>query len=103
MAATYRLDIRYIPQHGMSALKRVELLSTTLAGGGFSVSDVSVFDDGMRISALVSTESRGRNELRLLALVSSTGTIGRFSCRDVEKVSAAAEAEEERKGSPALA
>jgi len=100
MATTYRLDIRYIPEPGVNALKRVERLSESLSGEGFDVSDVSVFDDGMRVSVLLTSGSGGRNELKLLALVSETGAIGRFSCRDADEVDAA---EETKKSEPALA
>ncbi len=86
MAHTHRLDIRYVPENGVSALKRVEKLTSELTDGGFTVSDVSVFDDGMRVSLIATSKTGGRNELKLLAMVSNTGVIGRFSCRDLEQV-----------------
>lgn len=94
MAATYRLDIRYIPEPGINALRRIERLSESLSNDGFTVSDVSAFDDGMRVSVLVSTENTGRSELKLLALVSETGSIGRFSCREADEAAAVMGSEE---------
>lgn len=89
MDATYRLDIRYIPESGVNALRRAERLVETLSTDGFSVSDMSAYDDGMRVSVLIESEGTGRVELKLLTLVSGTGSIGRFSCREVNETSAA--------------
>ncbi len=86
MANIYRLDIRYVPEAGVSAMKRLDLLTGQIIEGGYSVSDVAVFDDGMRISLNVGCEKPGRHELALLALVSNTGIVGRFSCRDLDKL-----------------
>lgn len=89
MAATYRLDIRYIPEPGVNALRRAERLVDSLSTDGFSVSDMSAYDDGMRVSLLIETEGKGRVELKLLALVSGTGSIGRFSCREADETATA--------------
>ena len=82
MASTYRLDIRYLPVAGINALKRIERLSQRLVEDGFGVSDISVYDDGMRVSLLVEPRSDGSIELQLLSAASETGSIGRFSCRE---------------------
>lgn len=91
MAKTYRLDIRFIPEPGVNALRRIERLIATMSADGFNVSDMAVFDDAMRVSMCVDTENGGRAELKLLALVSATGSIGRFSCRDAAEVEAEAD------------
>lgn len=95
MAKTYRLDIRYIPETGINALRRVERLTDSLESDGYSVTDLSAFDDGMRVSLFASTEAEGRAELKLLALVSATGSIGRFSCREADQDAVEAASAEE--------
>ncbi len=84
MAKTFRLDIRYIPEAGINSLRRVDRLTETMTNDGFCVSDIAVFDDGIRVAMAVETAEEGRAELKLLTLVSATGSIGRFSCREIE-------------------
>lgn len=86
MEQTYRLDVRYVPEQGVRVLDRYQSLITNLADAGFEVIDGAVIDDGMRVSLVITSSSRGRPELKLLAMVSDTGTIGRFSCRRFEIV-----------------
>ena len=85
MDNTYRMDVRYVPEANVRVLDRLQLLIDASIEAGFEVSSSTVFDDGMRISLLVSGAISGHPELALLAAAASTGTIGRFSCRQVEK------------------
>ncbi len=84
MRKVYSMDVRYIPEPGTRALDRLERLSDASVEAGFKVSSSAVFDDGMRVSLVVSATNSGSSELSLLVAASSTGTIGRFSCRQVE-------------------
>ncbi len=85
MSKTYRLDIRYIPESGVNALRRVQRLTESISAEDFDVTDIAVQDDGARVSLLVSTDGPVHSELILLNLVSKTGSIGRFSCRETER------------------
>ncbi len=84
MANTYMLDLRYQPENEGSAIDRLNHLVELLSENGYEVSNSSLFDDGARVSLLISSDQAGRHELKLLKLASDTGSIGRFSCRKAE-------------------
>ena len=85
MSKMYRVDVRYVANDdGVGALERVCLLKEQFGDRGYVVTDAAIFDDGMRISLNVGSVSGRIPQLALLGIVSKTGSIGRFSCRDLD-------------------